>query len=256
LNRWEINPSDLPSGSKILFKRPEFYKEHFIELAAASALIILILISIRYRELKQYNRKINSARQGLESANTELGRVKQSLEEKNEMLRELSITDSLTGLYNRAFLDEKLRDEFNRIERNRDYLSIILADIDYFKQVNDQYGHQVGDEVLVSIANLFRQNVRTVDSIGRWGGEEFIIICPGSDEHQAFQLAEKLREIIHQARHTQVDSVTCSFGVATHEPGITRSQLILLADNALYESKKSGRNRVTVANELSVDDMD
>jgi len=251
LNRWNISPSALPRNSKILYKHPNFLREHLIEISITLILALLIVLAIRYRELKKYNRELDTARRDLQSANLELGRVQISLEEKNEMLRELSITDSLTELNNRAYLDEKLNEEFNRIDRHPDILSIILVDIDRFKHVNDKYGHQAGDEVLVNIAKTLRRNIRSIDSIGRWGGEEFIIICPGSDEKQSLQLAEKLRQILQELEHPKVGRVTCSFGVASHELGMSQVQLIKNADKALYESKSSGRNRVTGGAALS-----
>ena len=251
LLRWNIDQSALPGNSAVMFQRPDFIKEHLVEISITLILAVLVVLWIRYRELKIYNRELHSARKGLQAANHELGRVKSSLEEKNQMLRKLSITDSLTGLHNRAYLDEKLREEFDRIDRHPENLSIILVDIDHFKRVNDKYGHPVGDEILVNVADSLRQNIRSIDTIGRWGGEEFIVICPGSDEKHSLQLADKLRRILQEIVHPKVGSVTCSFGVASHEFGMPRTQLIKNADKALYESKASGRNRVTGATALT-----
>ena len=245
LVHWGIDESALPKNSNIMFRRPEFFREHLVELSITLILGVLIVLAVRYRELKKYNRELDSARKGLQSANLELGRVKSNLEEKNEMLRKLSITDSLTALYNRAYLDEKLREEFNRIERHPDDLSIILVDIDHFKRVNDRYGHQVGDEVLIRVADTLRHNIRSIDTIGRWGGEEFIVICPGSDESHSVQLAEKLRKLLGDVKHEGVGQVTCSFGVASHGPVMKLAKLIRNADKALYASKAAGRNRVS-----------
>jgi len=245
LIHWGIAESALPKNSTIMFRRPDFFKEYLVEISITLILLVLIVLAVRYRELKKYNRELDSARKGLQSANLELGRVKRSLEEKNDMLRKLSITDSLTGLHNRAYLDEKLREEFSRIERHPDNLSIILVDIDHFKRVNDSYGHQVGDEVLIRVADTLHRNIRSIDTIGRWGGEEFIIICPGSDESHSVHLAEKLRKILGDVGHEGVGRVTCSFGVASHGPGMKPVQLIRNADEALYRSKADGRNRVS-----------
>jgi len=245
LIHWGIAESAVPKNSNIMFRRPEFFKEHLVEISITLILAVLIVISIRYRELKKYNRELDSARKSLQSANIELGRVKRSLEEKNEMLRKLSITDSLTGLRNRAYLDEKLREEVSRIERHPDNLSIILVDIDHFKRVNDRYGHQIGDEVLIRVADALRHNIRSIDTVGRWGGEEFIIVCPGSDESHSVQLAEKLRKLLGNVKHEGVGQVTCSFGVASHGMGIKLVKLIRNADEALYRSKAAGRNRVS-----------
>jgi diguanylate cyclase (GGDEF)-like protein len=245
LIHWGIDESTLPRNSNIMFRRPDFFKEHLVEVSITLILAVLIVLAVRYRELKKYNRELDSARKGLQSANLELGQMKSSLEEKNEMLRKLSITDSLTALHNRAYLDEKLREEINRVERHPDDLSIILVDIDHFKRVNDRYGHQVGDEVLIRVADTLRHNIRSIDTIGRWGGEEFIVICPGSDESHSVQLAEKLRKILGDVKHEGVGQVTCSFGVASHGMGLKLTKLIRNADEALYRSKAAGRNRVS-----------
>ena len=245
LIHWGIDESALPRDSNIMFRRPQFFKEHRVEISITLILAVLIVLAVRYRELKKYNRELDSARKGLQSANLELGRVKSSLEEKNEMLRKLSITDSLTALHNRAYLDEKLREELNRVERHPDDLSIILVDIDHFKRVNDRYGHQVGDTVLIRVADTLRHNIRSIDTIGRWGGEEFLIVCPGSDESHSVQLAEKLRKILGDVEHEGVGRVTCSFGVASHGMGMKLTKLIRNADEALYRSKAAGRNRVS-----------
>lgn len=251
LRRWNMDESGVPRDSTVLFKQPMFYEEHYLELGIFLVLGFLLVLTVRYRELKIYNREINSARKDLQSANLELGRVKNSLEEKNQLLRKLSVTDSLTGLFNRAYLDEKLHDEIDRIERYGDGLSVIMVDVDHFKEINDRYGHPVGDEVLSRIAVDLRENIRSIDTIGRWGGEEFMIICPNSDEHQSMLLAEKLREIVRSTEHPTVGIVTCSFGVASYAPGISEAKLIKDADNALYRSKNSGRDCVSSSSLVS-----
>jgi len=245
LLRWDISESSLPADSNILFKRPEFFHEHSTELVIAIILFVLTILYVRYRELKRYNRQIEAARKGLQSVNMELGRVKSKLEEKNEMLRKVSVTDRLTGLHNRAYLEDRLRDELRRIGRHPADLCVILADIDHFKRVNDLYGHPVGDEVLVKISETLRENVRSIDDVGRWGGEEFMIICPGANEQEGVHLAEKLRAIIGEQVHDTAGKITSSFGVASYVPGLSEVNLIKNADEALYNSKSSGRNCVS-----------
>jgi len=251
LKRWNIGVASLPRGSTVMFRQPRFYEVYSMELGVGIAVLVLVILSIRYRELKKYNREIDTARENLELANRELNLVKQSLEEKNELLLALSVTDSLTGLYNRGYLDEKIRAECARAERYREELSIILVDIDYFKQINDKYGHQVGDGVLTGIADTLRHNVRSTDITGRWGGDELMIICPNSSEQQSEVLAEKLRGIIEQAKHGKAGKVTCSFGVASYVPGTDEERLINDADKALYVSKETGRNCITVATAMA-----
>lgn len=245
LKRWGIRESRLPEGSTVLFRQPNMLEEYKLEFSVAIVVLVLLFVSIRYRELRMHNRKLDLAHQDLQTANDELSRVKLRLEERNELLRGLSITDSLTGLYNRGYLDEKIRDEIRRIDRYGDGLSIILVDIDHFKQINDRFGHQKGDDVLIRVARILQENIRNTDAIGRWGGEEFVIVCPNLDDQQSVQMAEKLREIIERTGKEAEIPVTCSFGVASFIVGTDELRLMRDADKALYASKNSGRNCVS-----------
>lgn len=156
----------------------------------------------------------------------------------------LSITDSLTGIYNRMKLDQFLSQEFYRYERYDEPLSVIMLDIDYFKKVNDSYGHMTGDYVLKKIAQIASDNIRKTDIVGRWGGEEFLIICPHNDLDGAFTLAEKIRRIIEKTKFEEVEKVTASFGVACSSDAKNSNDLLKDADEALYHAKNSGRNCV------------
>lgn len=157
-----------------------------------------------------------------------------------EELKDLAIKDQLTGLYNRRKIDQVLMKE----KDEADYLSVIMADIDMFKLVNDQYGHLVGDQVLMEIAAILTKGIRRIDVLGRWGGEEFIIICTDTDLEGATVLAEKLRELVAAYDFTGVGKKTCSFGVAQLRKDETIDELLLRSDLALYRAKERGRNRV------------
>ncbi|MBF0456082.1 MAG: diguanylate cyclase [Magnetococcales bacterium] len=165
--------------------------------------------------------------------------------DKKEVER-VSKMDRLTGLYNRHHLDEILQSEMDRFFRYNTSFSLILFDIDRFKQVNDTFGHQVGDDVLVQMAEILQKGVRKVDTAGRWGGEEFIVICPSAAQNQAAQLAEKLRKEIEATDFPLVGTVTSSFGVSEIGQNETVDVLIKRVDTALYQAKKEGRNRVVV----------
>lgn len=165
-------------------------------------------------------------------------------------LQNISRTDQLTKISNRMHTDEVLQNQYHRFYRDNEVCSIVLVDIDYFKLINDQYGHLVGDSVLVEFANLLKSSIRAEDVIGRWGGEEFLIILPHTDINQAMQLAEKLRRLVENYIFTTIKHKTASFGVATFEKGITIQKLLDTADNALYQSKNSGRNQVSAIQEL------
>ena len=156
----------------------------------------------------------------------------------------LSITDRLTGLFNRLKIDEALNDEFNRSNRFKTSFGIIIIDIDYFKRVNDTYGHQMGDQVLIQYAKILKENIRKIDVLGRWGGEEFMIICPETDLEGTIKLAQLLREIINKYNFPNIGNFSASFGVSIYDGDENIDKVIARADSALYKAKANGRNRV------------
>ncbi|MDD5716447.1 MAG: diguanylate cyclase [Sulfuricurvum sp.] len=155
-------------------------------------------------------------------------------------------TDSLTALPNRFKLDEILMQEERRANRYQHDFSIILVDIDHFKEVNDQYGHQIGDIVLQEFAEVLSENIRKSDFIGRWGGEEFLIVCPHTDQAGAYALAEHLRVAVERRLFSKSGQKTASFGVAEYQKGKTLESLFKGVDDALYAAKASGRNQVKI----------
>lgn len=157
----------------------------------------------------------------------------------------LSITDALTQLYNRRKIDLVLDYEMERFNRYDQAFSVILLDLDHFKQVNDTYGHQVGDHILIETAKILAKNTRQVDSVGRWGGEEFLIILTGTDQLGAIVIAEKLREAINKNNFEKAKNISASFGVAQCQKEESLSKLISRVDTALYHAKSTGRNRVS-----------
>ncbi|MGD2116985.1 MAG: diguanylate cyclase [Chromatiales bacterium] len=172
--------------------------------------------------------------------------IRQDITDKKH-IEELSITDPLTQIYNRLKLDESLRNEIGRARRYSHALSIILFDVDHFKQVNDTYGHQTGDDVLVEIATVVKQTIRNIDVAGRWGGEEFLVICPETGQQGASELAERLRVAIAGHEFAEAGHIYCSFGVATATQDLSHDEFLAEADAALYRAKKTGRNRVIAA---------
>lgn len=168
--------------------------------------------------------------------------IQQNITDK-KYAEELSITDQLTQLYNRSYLDKILHKEITRFQRYGTLMSVIMIDIDYFKEVNDLYGHLAGDTVLIEIAKILKSNIRTTDTLGRWGGEEFMIICADNSLNEAIQLAEKLRMAIASYTFSEVGTKTASFGVATSKPNEDELSLVQRVDNALYKAKENGRNR-------------
>ena len=172
--------------------------------------------------------------------------VTTELEHSKRELTRLSVTDKLTQLYNRMKLDEILTMELSRANRYGSKLSVILCDIDHFKSVNDAHGHQVGDEILIEFANVLKANLRECDILGRWGGEEFLIIVPENGIMETKILAEKLRAAISNYEFPVVGHKTCSFGITTHHLNDTESSMLARADEALYKAKQSDRNKVAV----------
>jgi len=161
-----------------------------------------------------------------------------------KVIEEMAITDDLTGLYNRLKLKEILANEISRYDRYDSNFSIIFFDIDFFKKVNDKYGHQVGDEILIHLAKVLKASARDIDYICRWGGEEFIIVASGLGLESAFVFADKLRVHIANEKFITDEPITISCGVAQYVSGESTSELVSKADHALYEAKKNGRNNV------------
>ncbi len=163
---------------------------------------------------------------------------------REEKLQNLASYDELTGIYNRRKFYEILDYEMNMVKRYNQKLSLIMFDLDYFKNVNDRYGHNVGDKVLRIIAKSIRRNIRLTDTFARWGGEEFFIILPKTPIKEAAAIAEHLRKIIENIRFGRVCRITCSFGVTYFRNGDTRDSFVNRADKAMYKAKTKGRNRV------------
>ena len=184
-------------------------------------------------------------------------KLEKSLKRANDEIRLLSITDPLTGCFNRAYLGEQFPQEISRSQRYQHHLAVMLVDLDHFKKVNDTYGHQAGDRVLKGIAECLMGQVRAkVDWTVRYGGEEFLIILPETDCAGASIMAERVRMAVTHMRIQVAEiqiQVTASFGGACvdfrqkQNPIVTMEDLIKKADEQLYRSKREGRNRVSVA---------
>ncbi|BBP78045.1 diguanylate cyclase [Pseudomonas sp. Ost2] len=181
---------------------------------------------------------------------TDVATNRHQLQAANAQLQTLSSTDRLTGLYNRGHWEESLKVAHARHQRHGNPTSLVMFDIDHFKRVNDTYGHQAGDKVIEQVAQLVCEHVRDSDVAGRYGGEEFGVVLSDTDKAGGRFFAERLRkavealEVLHEG---QVIRFTISLGVADlSRPSVTHADLIAWADQALYTSKKSGRNCVTV----------
>lgn len=175
--------------------------------------------------------------------------AEKELQHTNKKLEDLATTDSLTGLLNRRTMMAMIETEASRINRNGNTFALILADIDNFKLVNDQHGHETGDQVLNEVSNLLKKSLRTHDQIARWGGEEFLILLPETDLQTAGKVAERLRGIIERNQTQSTETtipVTITFGVSSFTTEAKISMCINLADKALYKGKLQGKNCVVV----------
>jgi diguanylate cyclase (GGDEF)-like protein len=175
-------------------------------------------------------------------------RYQKQLKEANLALAQASFTDLLTGLPNRRAMVERVNGELGRSDRNHASPALLMVDVDHFKQVNDSYGHETGDQVLQSLANTLRSTVRAYDTCARWGGEEFLVLLPETAMADAVGVGEKLRRAAQQRPEGEpLPGITLSIGVAVHRQGETPAAVLRRADDAKYEAKRQGRNRVVAA---------
>ncbi len=175
---------------------------------------------------------------------TEFKSRESSLRRQNEEFRKMAVMDKLTGAYNRAHFDEHLSsyiDQYKRYDKN---FSIILFDIDHFKLINDNFGHDVGDDVLMKISKLVKCVIRKSDILARWGGEEFVLLLPNINLEHAVNVAQKLRSMIEHYRFNDKFTITCSFGVTQSDKEDDEKTLFKRVDQLLYKAKSQGRNKV------------
>jgi diguanylate cyclase (GGDEF)-like protein len=198
---------------------------------------------LRVRRLQAQKKQLEMA---VERRTEDLQREKLELLDARDQLRHYAEHDGLTGLWNHRIIIDRLRNEIDRSQRDGSQIGLILADVDHFKHINDTFGHQAGDLVLKELGEIFTRSVRSYDWVGRYGGEEFLLILPGSGFAAARNRAEQMRIAVEalRVRHGgSVIPVTASFGVASGFPNDYET-MIQAADSALYRAKDSGRNCV------------
>ena len=188
----------------------------------------------------------------IEQANKELLMLHEQLKEENEKLLKSAITDELTGVYNRKFFEKRVVEEMEIADRANEHISLIIFDLDRFKLVNDNFGHQFGDEVLKRTTQIAGDLIRKTDFLNRVGGEEFAIILPNTNKAQAVFVAEKVRKALEDNQHFKVGQVTGSFGVAERMKAESLRSWYKRADNALYQAKNTGRNRVVDSDKFDI----
>jgi two-component system, cell cycle response regulator len=180
---------------------------------------------------------------------TELKERENELKDLNDTLKKISMTDGLTGIENRRSLEDRLRDMWSHSVRLHEPMALVMCDIDKFKAVNDNYGHQAGDAVLKEFAGLLKNEAREIDRVGRYGGEEFLLILPGTVLDAAVTFAERLREKVESHTFsyeggTLKRTMSCGVAASPHPKVMDQEALVRSADDALYVAKETGRNRV------------
>jgi diguanylate cyclase (GGDEF)-like protein len=241
-----VTGTDIPDGihrfelSSISLSGELITKESmYLSIIIGWILLILGQLIIRVWNLKSAVEQHYQREQALIKLN-------RTLNQKTRKFQKMASTDSLTGIGNRAGISDILIQEIKKYYAKNQALSLIIVDIDHFKVINDRYGHDRGDEVLKEIANNLKDNIRATDGIGRWGGEEFMLVCPNTTLNNAYQLAEKLRQQFKTLNLSDGIEITGSFGVAGFSDESIES-FIKRADEALYKAKESGRNCVIQA---------
>lgn len=219
-----------------------------VEMVVAVAIAILLSLGFilvvswkvtapLFQKMQREAEELKTAKNNAEIALAQLAKAKQKADR-------LAITDTLTGLNNRLKLDAEFNNELQRAQRFGNPFSIILLDLDKFKSVNDEFGHYVGDQVLKESSGILLAHTRKTDIVGRWGGEEFLILCPETAMDGVFQLAENLRHVFEIHDFPEIGKQTCSFGVTSYREGDGIQTIMERADKALYEAKEKGRNCV------------
>jgi diguanylate cyclase (GGDEF)-like protein len=233
LGRWQLTRAQLPAGSRILGEPASLWREHRWLLLGGGAVMALLALML-----------VLLTGQNLRRASSE-----QLVRRLNQELEKQVRTDFLTGLYNRRYMMALLEQELARAGRYGSPFSLVMLDIDLFKQINDTYGHGTGDRVLMHVAALCRETLRKMDVVARIGGEEFLLLLPETGEEEARMAAERLRQIIQRRPYRQGDGqwigVTVSMGIAGwRAEDDDMDPLLKRADDALYLAKRLGRNRV------------
>ena len=220
--------------------KPSLQESNYIADTISNSFIAWIASMAIYQKfVKEFinNKTIENKNKKLKEKNKQINKI-------NNKLKERSIKDTLTGVYNRGKIEDVLNNVYEKVQKNNKNFSIILLDLDNFKKINDRYGHPIGDKILKKICHLLNNNIRELDTLGRWGGEEFLIVCSKTNLKSAINLAQRLRKLIVKTDFPYVNKVTSSFGVASYSKGENLKSIIKNADDNLYKAKENGRNTV------------
>lgn len=219
---------------------------HNIYLLSFTVVGLGLIYSLKYQQVQFFDvfSQVEEFVKTINRQKLEMDQVNQKLILANAELTKFAFTDQLTGAFNRRHFEEISSLEVERSKRYKQKISLLLMDIDHFKMVNDNYGHSVGDKVLIELVRLLQRNIRSSDVLVRWGGEEFLIMAPGLSLEEAGQFAEKIREVTENQCFLDARDLTLSIGVAEFGDSESLDHCIKRADTALYEAKATGRNKV------------
>lgn len=225
-------------------KGTQTYQFHFFKYDSK----IIVFAHLDVDEIQMLSNEVMSVNQDLSNLSRELTKKNVELKKANEKIAELTRKDPLTDLANRRFFNERLEEMVSLSQRKSQPLSLIMTDIDNFKSINDKYGHDAGDKVLKTYADLMQSFVRTEDLVSRFGGEEFMIILPLTTPEDAYSVAERIRITLSEKDILENGvKITASFGVCTLNPGENIESFVKRVDTALYKAKESGRNKTVIS---------
>jgi len=255
IDKAEISIDKIPEDAELINLTPSLFDQYkiiiiTISLAVFIMAFMLVILFHSYRQKKNIAARLSTINQELEhrvdNRTIKLKAANEALKKKEKDITQLMLTDSLTGLPNRRYFEDEFTREFNRSKRTDSDFCIAMCDIDYFKFINDTYGHDIGDKVLVEVADHINKVVRNTDFVARWGGEEFVIMYLNSDQTCAEYFAARVRTEIENLEFSFIEqNITISIGIAQREKGDKPEDVMKRSDQALYYSKTEGRNRIT-----------
>lgn len=227
---------------------PIYNTAFFVMNMGAGFLSVYFILLSFVNDREESHRQAIVAREAAVAAQANLEKANEKLKENEARIRTLMLTDALTDVPNRRYFEEKLKQEVNRAQRHDQQLVLAIADIDHFKSINDEYGHDTGDHVIKSFAACMRDAIRNYDFLARIGGEEFVILLTDTDMTAAKKLIERIRKDFSQIEFPNIErSLTASFGLALLQRDESGHACLKRADDALYRSKNEGRNRISLA---------
>ena len=221
----------------------------YVWISSVVFVCILVLVVWRQAMVSRYNQKLMAKNRQLQALQTELL-------ENNRRLEFMSVRDPLTSMYNRHFMQDRAEQEKQVCQRKQLPACLVLIDIDFFKTVNDRFGHSAGDKVLQQVSRKITSTLRDMDVAARWGGEEFVVLCPKTSLGEAVYLARRLKQEIRQHDFGPVGRITCSFGVAQYQSYESFAEWFDRTDKALYAAKNAGRDRIHAAGQDDANSVD